>query len=178
MKLEVTQQTIHDLENLKGRWLLRNKDLHIIRDFKYEVEKPEEEEVTSTLFQRKKRKKKDKFYLTSIRIDGYNPDLKFVGCYDEGYCERLIVEHNDPHYTLHLPKFAKAWEYLHDQIIALEKFEAEVRLEKFEAKYEKVIELVIENKTVQASKIYRDIEDCSMKEAIDFVTDLQKRYVK
>ena len=186
MKLEVTQETIRDLGNLKGRWLLRGKELHIIRDFQHVVEKPvEEDEVVppnTKIFQRKKRRKKkadleEITYLTSIRIDGYNRELKFVGTFHEDYCERLIAAHNHEYERLNLFTFANAWEHLHDQIVALEKFEAKVRLDKFESKYEKVIDLVIENKTVQASKAYKEIEDCSMKEAMDFVIDLQKKYV-
>jgi len=188
MKLKVKEKTIRDLKNIKGKWLLRGKEILIIRDFKYESVKPEpksdeEEEVQANtkVFKRKRFKKKpdgdEKYYVTDMKINGYNSDLKFVGTFYEEYCERLIEAHNDNHATLDLFDLATAWEHVNDQIMALKAHFEEQELDEFETKYKDIIDLVIAGKDVQACNAYREIVPCSLKLAIDFVRDLKKTYV-
>jgi ribosomal protein L7/L12 len=180
MKLEINQKTIRDLGNLKGRWLIRNNDIHIIKDFQYIVEKPqpEPEAENTTVFKRKKFKKKvdtsERFYLTSIAIQCYNNDLKFVGSYIEDYCERLIAAHNDKYATLTLYDFATAWERLKDQINAIREFEKEQQ-EDVKPDYMKQVKALLKSgNKINAIKAYKDGSGKSLEESRDFVNELNE----
>lgn len=183
MKFEVSQRTIRDLGNLKGRWLLRGNDVHIIKDFQYIVEKPEpESELENTsVFKRKKFKKKidafDKFYLTSFKVEGYNTDLKFVGTYNEDYCERLIEAHDSPYATLDLFDLAGKWEHLNDQIIALREYEADLKQDREETELREVIDLLLAEKVMNAIKKYKEITGASLADSRDYVRKvMQPKY--
>jgi len=121
MKIEVKDHTITALNNLKGLWLLCGGDIIVIRDFQY-VQEIEEipETKKSHYFNRKSEPKepKRKNYITSIKLEGYHQDLKFIGTYNDEYCTRLIEQHDDPHYTLNLINYRKAWTKLKEQIDA------------------------------------------------------------
>lgn len=122
MKIEVKDHTITALNNLKGLWLLSGNDIIIIRDFQY---------VQETIAPEVKKKKhyfsfgsdepkepKRKNFVTSIKLEGYHQDLKFIGTYNEEYCARLIGMHNDSHYNFSLIECRKAWTQLKEQIDA------------------------------------------------------------
>jgi len=126
MKIRVKENTITVLDNLKDLWLLRGNTILVIKDFKYEVEKPKPVHEELNVVVRKKRfgSKSDiseKIYLTDIKIEGYHDDLKFIGIFNEEYCTRLIEAHDDPYYTLNLIDFRKAWRNLEEQINAFTK---------------------------------------------------------
>jgi len=167
MKIEISQKTLRDLGTLKGRWLLRNKDIHIIREFQYVVEKPEP--IQPKRFRRKRVDTAEKIYLTSIRIEGYKTDLKFVGNYGNEYCEVLIAEHNHPYERLDLFDFAARWVYVNDQIIALQKFEEDLKQDREETELKEVIELLIEGKPLNATKKYIEVTGASFKDAKEYV---------
>jgi hypothetical protein len=138
MKILVENHTITALNNLKGLWLLSGDDIMVIRDFKYETvtETPAEVKKKKHFFVRESERvdatPKKKTYVTSITIEGYHPDLKFVGNYNEEFCGNLVAKHNDPHYTLNLIEYRKAWVRLKEQIDAFT--ENETKLKKEEVK--------------------------------------------
>ena len=123
MKVKVGQHTITVLNNLKGLWMLRNNDIMIIKDFKYEVEKPQEPlpEINTVVRKKKKFLKPDmseKIYVTELILEGYHIDLKFIGTYNEDYCTRLLQSHDDEYYTFNFIDCRKAWLRMKEQIDA------------------------------------------------------------
>ena len=140
MKVLVAEHTVTALNNLKGLWLLSGNDIMVIRNFKYETvtETPEKSKIKKYFFVRESDKvdttPKKKIYVTSITVEGYHPDLKFVGTYNEEFCANLVAKHNDPHYTLNLVEYRKAWVRLKEQIDAF------IENDKVSAEKEKVEE--------------------------------------
>lgn len=127
MKIEVKDHTITALNNLKGLWLLRGDDILIIRDFQYTQETITPEVKKKKHYFSSKTEPKEpvrKNFITSIKIEGYHQDLKFIGTYNEEYCSKLIQAHEDPYYTLNLIDFRKAWTKLEEQIQAFKEDEA------------------------------------------------------
>ena len=131
MKIEVQTHTITALNNLKGHWLLRGNDIIIIKDFQYiqEIETPEVKKKHYFSSKTEPKEPVRKNYITSLKIEGYHPDLKFVGIYNEEYCIRLVQAHDDPHYTLNLVDLRKAWNRLKEQIDAFTVEEEELKVE-------------------------------------------------
>jgi hypothetical protein len=128
MKIEVRNHTITALNNLKGLWLLCGDNIIVIRDFQYIQETEELSETKKKhYFNRKSEVKepKRKNYITSIKIEGYHQDLKFIGTYNEEYCTRLIEQHDSSGYTLDLIQYRKAWTELKEQIDAFTEKEIE-----------------------------------------------------
>ncbi len=130
MKIEITETTLTTLNNLRGKWLLKNGELIVIRDFQYIQENPVADPVPANTKRRKRRKKKDespKLYLTAISIESYNNGMKFMGNYNEEYCEALIDLQNSTWSLLSLRNFRVAWIKLEEQIEAMTEYEAELK---------------------------------------------------
>lgn len=129
MKIRIKEHTLTALNNLKGLWLLRQGSIIIIKSFQYTQEKPEDDpepEVNTSIFKRKKFRKKDmsiRTYVTDMVVAGYQTDLKFVGTYNDEYCEDLINKHNDSYYNLNLISCRKAWTDIIEQKDAFLEYE-------------------------------------------------------
>jgi len=142
MKVLVAEHTITALNNLKDLWLLSGDDIIVIRDFKYEkVKETPKAKKKNHFFVRESDKDdatpKEKIYVTSVTVEGFHPDLKFVGTYNDEFCTRLIEKHNDPHYTLNLINYRKAWLRMKEQIDAFRANEYEIELKKVDVVEEK-----------------------------------------
>jgi hypothetical protein len=139
-RIEVQESTLSALLRLKGDWLLNEREIMIIREVQYQHVKPTQEElqehedtlpVNTTVFRRRKHRKqgpRDRFYITELEINGYNPVGRFVGTYNEEFLQRIIEHHEDDHYNFSLYKLREAWEKMQTQIDALKAYEKELQM--------------------------------------------------
>ena len=140
-RIRVTENTVSASLRVRGEWLLNGKDIMIVREVQYQHIKPTEEElqehdnalpVNTSVFKRRKHKKnapKETYYITSLEVNGYNPDGKFVGTYNDDWCERIIAQQNDDLSDFSVYKLRKAWEAMQEQIDALSAYEKELKME-------------------------------------------------
>ena len=139
MKIKVKENTLSAFENVKGKWLLNESgDIMIVREVEYVHEKPEEENEpalqpnTSKFKRRKDRlkaKAKEGFYITGLEVEGYHPEGKFVGTYNEDYCTTMIERQDSTYYTFSVYTLRNAWEKHEEAINAFKEHEKELKEE-------------------------------------------------
>lgn len=177
MKIKISESTLTALNNLRGRWLFYKGKLMLIRDFQYVQETPEPEEdqlPENTKKFKRKRKKQDmtpKLYVVDMKVEGYNGTLKFIGTYDEDYCKRMVLSHDDPYYhEYNLNDMAGAWMDIVEQQEAFLEHEAKMKADQY---MDTVKSLIKEDKPLQATKVYKDATGKSLKDSKDFVLGLR-----
>ena len=143
MKIKVKKEnTISAFLRVRGEWLLtEGNDIIIIREVQYSHVKPEESKededdtplpLNTKRFKRKRDKKQetDNYYITKFVVNGYNPDGKFVGAYNDEWCERIIGMQDDNHSTFSIYDLRKRWENILTQKDAILQYEKELEMEK------------------------------------------------
>lgn len=139
-RIEVKESTVATFLRLRGKWLLNNQDIIVIREVQYQHIKPTEEEIqeheqalppNTTVFKRRKHKKnapKDRFYITKLVANGYNDEGRYVGTYNEDWCKK-VIDNVDNGY-INLNKYQNAWNVMQEQIDAMTQYEKEVEMER------------------------------------------------
>jgi len=92
MRIKAKESTISRFKNLIDAILLDEKmNIIIIREVEYEkvVEKPKPKK-SYFIRSSEDSKPKTNYYITKLKIEGYNSNLKFIGIYQEDYLKRLI----------------------------------------------------------------------------------------
>jgi hypothetical protein len=187
-RIEVSESTVFRFLKLRGEWLLNGQDIIVIREVQYQHVKPTEEEiqeheeslpVNTTVFRRRKHKKqapRDKWYITELVANGYHKNGKFVGTYNDDWCERTVNNVDSGHIDLY--EYKRAWDDMQVQIDAMKQYEQECRMEAEELKYKDVIALIREDKSLQAMKVYKDMTGKTLEECKIAVKQLKEKYNK
>jgi len=148
MKVKVqNENTISAFLNVRGEWLLsEGNTIIVIREVQYTHTKPEpepEEEheplpPNTSIFKRKRDKKKEKpqdeWHITKLVAEAYNEDGKFVGTYNEDWCERVIKAQDDMYGTFNIYNLRKRWESIVMQKDAMLEHEAKMKAKAEEEK--------------------------------------------
>src|SRR6056297_3025328 len=112
-RIEVQESTVSIFLRLRGEWLLNGQDIIVIREVQYQHVKPTEQEIeehehalppNTSVFKRRKHRKqapKDRFYITELVANGYNEEGKFVGTYNDEWCERIVNNVDSGHTNLY-----------------------------------------------------------------------------
>lgn len=115
--------TLTAFNNLIDAVLLSDSnEVQIIRKVEYETvtETPPEKKARKGYYIRKKDKgettPKERTYITKLVLEGYNADLKFVGTYNDGYCERFIGLQDEDHSGFNVVESRKRWVKLRKQL--------------------------------------------------------------
>ena len=150
MRLKVNENTITALLNVRGDWLLKdgNAEIMIVREVQYIHEKPEPEPEeqpvlppNTNIFKRKRDKKREEvleaYYITKLKVEGYHGDGKFIGTYNEEWCERLARMQDDKYNSFSVYKLRTDWEKFEEQMNAFKHHEEELAKEKLNVKEEK-----------------------------------------
>ena len=91
----------------------------IIREVQYTHNIPKSEPVkdeqlpSNTKWYIRKKKKAEPvedFRITKLVIEGYNPNGKFIGTFNDDYCELLIKRQNDKYNVFDIYKLRTRWE--------------------------------------------------------------------
>jgi hypothetical protein len=139
-RIEVSEGTIFKFLKMRGEWLLNGKDIIVIREVQYQHVKPTEEQIeehqralppNTTVFKRRKHRKqapRDKWYITELIANGYHEDGKFVGTYNDNWCERVVNNVDSGHTDLY--GYKKAWVDMREQIDAMTAHEKELEMER------------------------------------------------
>lgn len=143
MKVRVrNENTISAFLRIRGEWLLtEGNDIIVIREVQYTHIKPENEleeqddaplPLNTKRYRRRSKKKEEteKFYVTKLVVNGYNPDGKFVGTYNDEWCERILGMQDDKHSSFSIYNLRKRWENIVLQKDALLQYEKELEMEK------------------------------------------------
>jgi hypothetical protein len=106
MRELISQKTLTMLNVLKNKLLMYDDKLFVVKNFT-----TEKVTVTpkNTIFSSSK--PKEKIYLTSIKIVGYNKDGKFIGISDDDWSISFITIYN-------LYRFRETWENFKEQLKA------------------------------------------------------------
>jgi len=133
-------RTISAFLNLKDVWLLGESNLiMVIRDVQYThtKPKPETDDEVLPVNTRKYRRRKEKaearaklleeFRITELKIEGYHSDGKFIGTFNDDFCERMVRKQDDKYNSFDVYALRKRWE---DILAQKEAFMAhEIKLE-------------------------------------------------
>jgi len=133
-------KTISAFLRLKDEWLFTEDNMIIvIREVQFTHTIPEPEPVEEALpintkrYIRKKKKAEERakaleeFRITKLVIEGYHNDGKFIGTFNDEYCERMVRRQGDKYDNFDLYKLRKSWESVVEQKDAI--LERETRLE-------------------------------------------------
>jgi len=110
MKIHIYNETLTAINNLKNEKLLTDGVIFIIKDFTVVTETVEPKK---TFFSRNP-KPIEKHYVTDMELISYNPDLKFVGTYNEEFICTFLTLYD-------LIKLRHSWVAFEEQLNAINK---------------------------------------------------------
>ena len=143
MKVRVqNENTISAFLNIRSEWLLsEGNTIIVIREVQYTHTKPEpqpEEQheplpPNTSIFKRKKKKTEkpqDEWHITKLVAEAYNENGRFIGTYNDEWCERVIKSQDDKYSSFNIYNLRKRWENIIEQKDAMLEHEAKMKGEK------------------------------------------------
>jgi hypothetical protein len=182
MKTEVSIDTINAFLSLRGKWLILNSKIAVIRELQYVCKKAETHEPTPVKTKWFKRNrvepKKDRYFVTKLVINVYHEFGEVVSIYKSEYCEELLQQHDSNYYTFNIYHCRTAWRNLKTQIDAMKTYEQELMKNgsEEEQEFHEVINLIRNDRALEAMKVYKDMTGKTLQESKDAIMEFKNKY--